>query len=386
MYAKKIFFTLLLGLSFFGSTYVYSNFYRAENIIFKNTYLPLMYSWNHEILSKNFVVFESNQDLSGFSISWWCRVRSKLLPQTQSQIYVFEMILEEENCKNPHFLLQDSDGKSLTNTFFRVDITSYVELFNLYTDFTSQRLRQLLTQLEKHKEQRILFSRLQNLSLDNEMYRKYFDFHQIEYQKNLIKNILENRTEKYTIPVAGFELPTLISKLPNSGRPYRADHTYWIHEGWDIDTKKWQEVIAIDDGIILRVVDGFLFEDLQKIKRKNLSHRDKLLNLDILRGNQVWLKTNKWDVIFYWHLNEVNKNISEWQVVKRWQSLGTVGISGVPDLNYTDFHLHFELRQNPYNHQKAGKYTFEEYMDWDWYFKWKNSQYIIQNQYTIFQK
>jgi len=87
-----------------------------------------------------------------------------------------------------------------------------------------------LTQLEKHKEQRILFSRLQNLSLDNEMYRKYFDFHQIEYQKNLIKNILENRTEKYTIPVAGFELPTLISKLPNSGRPYRADHTYGIHE------------------------------------------------------------------------------------------------------------------------------------------------------------
>jgi len=52
-------------------------------------------------------------------------------------------------------------------------------------------------------------------------------------------------------------------------------------------------VIAIDDGIILRVVDGFLFEDLQKIKRENLSHLDKLVNLDILRGNQVWLKTNK---------------------------------------------------------------------------------------------
>jgi murein DD-endopeptidase MepM/ murein hydrolase activator NlpD len=105
-----------------------------------------------------------------------------------------------------------------------------------------------------------------------------------------------------------------------------------------------------------------------------------------LRGNQVWLKTSKWDLIFYSHLAEIENGLKEWQKVFEWQTLGTVGITGVPDKNYTDYHLHFELRKNPYDLKMAWKYTLQDYMNWDWYFKWKSAQYIQQNQYTIFQK
>jgi hypothetical protein len=46
--------------------------------------------------------------------------------------------------------------------------------------------------------------------------------------------------------------------------------------------------------VILRIVDGFEFEDLDQItKQPKLSHNQKTHNLDVLRGNQVWLKTSK---------------------------------------------------------------------------------------------
>jgi hypothetical protein len=50
----------------------------------------------------------------------------------------------------------------------------------------------------------------------------------------------------------------------------------------------------LDDGIIVRVVSEFEFEDLNKIvKKDDLTYDEELRNLDILRGKQVWLKTMK---------------------------------------------------------------------------------------------
>ena len=131
------------------------------------------------------------------------------------------------------------------------------------------------------------------------------------YNRNLIDNILKHRAEKYSIPVEGWKIDLSHSKIPNAWRWYRAEYTDWIHHWWDVAWNFWDQTIAIDDWRIVRVVSNFSKTDLNLIERgNNLSENDKLKNLDILRGKQVWLKTMKWDVIFYSHLDEVFSNIS----------------------------------------------------------------------------
>ena len=187
------------------------------------------------------------------------------------------------------------------------------------------------------------------------------------------------------VPLAGHKLPTISAKVPNSWRGYRADYTDGIHHWWDIDWNFWEQILAIDDWIIVRVVNDFRFDDLNEIKRwENLSYEDKIKNLDILRWNQVWLKTMKWDVIFYSHFNDILENIKEWYVVRKWEPIWTIWISWIPDKSYNDYHMHFPIHKNPYEN-KVKKYTFMDYMNWDWYFKGKSVNYILENQYNIFE-
>jgi hypothetical protein len=204
---------------------------------------------------------------------------------------------------------------------------------------------------------------------------------------NFISDLLDKREQAYFIPIKWANLTTISSKLPNAPRPYRVDYTDWIHEWWDFDTIFWETVVSLDYWIVIRIVNDFVFSDLDKIKKwTDLSKNDKIKNLDILRWNQIWIKTMKWDIAFYSHLDKVYSNIKVWDMVFRWQALWSVWISWVPDKNYKDFHLHIELRKNPYNDNRKIPYSIDEYMSWDWYFKWKNEKYILENQYNIFQK
>jgi len=121
------------------------------------------------------------------------------------------------------------------------------------------------------------------------------------------------------------------------------------------------------------------------VKWKNLTNDDLVRNLDILRGNQVWLMTMSGDVIFYSHLNEIFSNINVWEVVKKWQPVWTIWKTWVPDQNYTDYHLHFEVQKNPFNLQKNQSYDIDDYLLWDWLFKWKKQDYILEHQMEYFQ-
>ena len=206
---------------------------------------------------------------------------------------------------------------------------------------------------------------------------------ELEYQKSFLDEIITSRKEKYIIPVEWYKLPTKKSKIPNTWRPYRHLYTDWIHHSWDIDTPFDEEVIALDDWKIVRIVNNWEWSDFSKLKYNNLSYENKLNNLDILRWNQLWLKTSKWDVVFYSHLNKIY-DINEWDLVKKWQKLWTIWISWVPDKNYKDYHLDFSIQKNPYLKDKVWKYTFMDYMKWDWYFKWKSLKYILDNQNSIF--
>jgi len=123
---------------------------------------------------------------------------------------------------------------------------------------------------------------------------------ELKHLNKIITDIVKKRKHKYKIPVPGYKLPKYITKLPNSARNYRKDYTDGIHHGIDIDAPLWSRIVSIDDGIVIKVVKDFKFSDLNQIKRwKNLTYEQKLKNLDILRGNQVWIKTMKWDVVFF---------------------------------------------------------------------------------------
>lgn len=211
-------------------------------------------------------------------------------------------------------------------------------------------------------------------------------FQEAEYNIEVVTQILNARQEKYLIPVEWVKLPTLSSKVPNSWRPYRSSYTDWVHHWWDFDWNYWDEVRALDDWIIVRVVSGFEWDDYDNlVYGTNVSNEEKVTNLDILRGNQIWVKTSKWDVVFYSHLSSIYDNINEWTVVKKWQVMWAIWASWVPDESYTDYHLHLPIHKNPYIREKAWTYTFEDYMNWDWYLKWESVENVLKEQYNIFE-
>ena len=131
------------------------------------------------------------------------------------------------------------------------------------------------------------------------------------YKRDFLKSILERREYKYIVPVAGHELPTANSKVPNAPRPYRKDVTDGIHHSWDIEAPQGVNVIALDDGIILRIVDTWTWNTLSNIRKDTPNDVDKAHNLDIYRGNQVWLKTMKGEVVMYAHLDKIMDGLKE---------------------------------------------------------------------------
>jgi murein DD-endopeptidase MepM/ murein hydrolase activator NlpD len=73
----------------------------------------------------------------------------------------------------------------------------------------------------------------------------------------------------------------------------------------------------------------------------------KAENLDIFRGNQVWLKMVDGNVVFYSHLSAIAPGLYVGKKVSAGELFGNIGISGVPDKDYNNPHLHFEIAENP---------------------------------------
>jgi hypothetical protein len=48
--------------------------------------------------------------------------------------------------------------------------------------------------------------------------------------------------------------------------------------------------------------------------------------------------------------------------------------------------MHLPIHKNPYNKKKVDQYTINDYMKWDWYYKGKSFDYILQHQEELFQK
>lgn len=381
---KKLFFPFLLISLVFIYAWVYSNFYKIPDIKLIDILSKNIYKNSNDLLS-SMVVYESKTDISKFEFSSSCNLSGKFFKKLNNY-YFFTLKFNDSFCTNWNIYLK-SDWKIFSNTNFHINLISVFDLYNKYTDLSNIYIEKYVSRLIKEQEKFEIFSKNKSDNFYYDFSKKQRYYFELVYKIKILQDILEKRNVKYQIPIYWYNLPTLKTKLPNSGRPYRWSYTDWIHEWWDIDAPFRTEVVALDDAIVVKVVDGFKFSDLNKIKYwDNLSTEDKSKNLDILRWNQVWLKTMKWDLVFYSHLDEVYDDIKVWNYVYRWTAIWRVWITGVPDKNYSDYHLHFEVRRNPYNPKMAWKYSLDDYMKWDWYFKWQTADYIKENQYNIFDK
>lgn len=375
-----IIFSLLFGYTLvYAWTWMFNN---NTKIVFKlseNVFL------DSSSLNKTELMFNSWNDLTKYKIKSECDIFSQI-KYKKWDYYLFEIKFFNNKCDNNNLVLVNEKNE-IEKSFTLNIVKEYNALSNLL-DMKTSKLVSFQNTLNKKVK---LYSKFEEYNpVIEENYYKFLEKNRILnesiYNADLVNNIIKKRNEKYIIPVEWKVVSTKLNKIPNAWRPYREDYTDGIHHGWDIDANVWETVLALDDSIVIRVVDGFTFSDLNKIKYwENLTYLEKLWNLDTLRWNQVWLKTMKWDVAFYSHLDQIFVNVKEWEVIKKWQPIWTVWITWVPDKDYTDSHLHLPIHMNPFDESKAWNYTYEDYMTWDWSFKWKSISYILENQSNIFE-
>jgi len=349
------------------------------------TISPNIYLGDKE-LSSTVIGYESNKNISSATIHSSCNTESKFLEYFNG-IYYFSLKYLDNKCGNKNIILK-YDGSYLLNTASKLNIVRKGDIFSLLTDYPTNNLQKLSRSLKKNIKKYGLYEKLNSKEVGK--YVKYIKrqrkFKESIYQSDILNDILKGRNKKYVSPIPGKWLSSQYSKIPNSGRPYRKSYTDGIHHWWDIPAPLGTEMVSIDDGVIVRIVDWFEYSDLDKIRKKwDLTYEDKLKNLDILRGNQVWIKTTKWEVIFYSHLTDIYDYIKEGDMIGRWEPFGTVGVTGIPEKWYSDFHLHFPIQKNPFDIKRAGTYDFVDYMKWDWKFKWDTFEYILKNQSEVFE-
>lgn len=365
-------FSLIFGYSlvFAGSLKIDSAFVLSHNIFTDSAYL-----------NNTTFVLKSGSDLSKQKITANCNFYSKM-PEKKDNYYMYNIKFLDNSCKWKIFQVSTIDEQE-----------KYLFSLNFLTEFDilEKVLDRPSSDIEKMKK--TLENKIDNLKTslgkENSYYEKVKKQRMLQELNNsyfLMSRVLDKRKEKYIVPVAGKKLPTTPHKVPNTGRPYRSEYTDWVHHWWDIDGYYWEQVLSLDDGIIIRVVDEFDKQDFDKlVYGNNLTEEQELWNLDVLRGNQVWLKTMKWDVVFYSHLSNIFDNITPWSVVTKWQPIWEIGTSGVPGEGYNDYHLHFPVHKNPYNKPMGYKYSFEEYMKLDWYFKGESIDYVLSHQWEVFE-
>lgn len=384
---KKILISLFLiitilswvGLVFWG----YINF--TKKISFNSTSWKNIFS-DIQWLKYVVVSFTSNRDISDAIIQTHCKSETSFITQEENT-YFFKFILLDQLCQNPNFSLKQWE-EIFVNTNFILTLEKKVDVYSLILDYSSQDIVKTQVALSEKIKQYSQYKELKETpwtSFMSQLKNQRF-YNQLVYKESILEEVINKRQEKYSIPVKWYKISDELSVIPNADRNYRKEYTDWIHHWWDIMAPLWTPVSAIDDWIIIRVVRGFEYADISNIKQTGLlTHSDKLRNLDILRWNQIWLKTMKWDVIFYSHLNTIYDNIEEWVILKQWTDLWTIWVTWVPDRNYSNFHLHFPIQKNPYDIKKAWKYSLEDIMDWDWYLKWLDATSVIEWKDDIFE-
>lgn len=341
------------------------------------TMFPEVFIDKTDSLWINYLAYKSEYSLNKTNLVSNCFYKSEYIWE-KDNVFIFSVRLID-NCKNPTVSLYFEDQK-VPWSKLPLNVVSEFDLYNYYTDFSDSDIQKELNEMILDRKNLSLKFTKNSLTTSVKL-RKIKKY---DYKISFLENIIEKRKEKYLVPVAWKEMPTNPVFLPNSWRPYRSSYTDWIHHWWDIYANYWTDVIALDDWIIINVVSWFTFDNFDNVDYHNHDVNTLDENLNILRWNQIWLKTMKWDVVFYAHLSQISPDIKIWSIVSKNQTIWKIWTSGVPDKNYKDIHLHFSVQKNPRDRNKYWKYTFLDIMSWNWYFKWESPSTIIEKQKEIF--
>ncbi len=375
--------TAILSLSFL-TTFSTAIFEADVKLIYKlsnNIYIE------SDKLNKTLLIFKSSLDLSKATIKSTCNTETKLINK-KNNTFLYEFKINDKNCTNSEFYIQTWSW-IIYNSNFKLNLISNFNILSVFIDYSSWELQNFKKTLDLQNSKLNIFTNF-SWSVENDNYwflKKKRLFEELKYKTYIVEDILNKRKNKYIIPVPWYNLPTKnLSKIPNAWRPYRNATTDWIHHSWDIDTPFGTKVVSLDDWIIVRIVKNWDKSDFSNLRKwNNLTTEDKMRNLDILRWNQVWIKTMKWEVVMYAHLDKVADSIKEWTTINKWDFVWTIWASWVPEEWYNDFHLDFSICQNPYSQGKAWTYQTVDYMAWPWKYIWKSSKYIIEHQNELFE-
>ena len=375
---KYVFLFLALVVSFtWWYSFVFSNsIIFGEEIEYIGEFSSQVYL-NDQDLSKTVVVYKSNTDISDYSVYSSCYAMKSSFLEQYKNLYFFELDFSNAStCKNGNIVLEHYGVKQV-QTMSELEFVRELDMLWYLLDFSDIDLELYRGGLEIDMKKYSIYANYNDtLRTDDDIEGYYRNtigqrkYQEAVYEKGIVSGILTARKQKYLVPVAGKQMPHAHTRLPNASRWYRASYTDGIHHGWDIYGLHGEELIALDDGIIVRVEDNFEDSDLSKIQYgSGLSEFTELKNLDLLRGKQVWLKTMKGEVVFYSHLASIPSEIEEWMKVSRGDVVWYMWLTGVPGgTAYSDYHLHFSIMENPYRIEDAGGYIFDDYMKWNWKF------------------
>ncbi|MCT4617606.1 MAG: M23 family metallopeptidase [Candidatus Gracilibacteria bacterium] len=379
---KKIFTSifLIIGLSIALFGYSFYNYLGGTRLLYNEVFSDA----EKNNLNENYYFIKANRELRDLELKSNCNIKSQYVGEKNGlNIFHFKLLDKGNTCKDFRVFLS-YNNKQVSNTQKRLEIKIKADIIEFYSDFSDNDLALQIASFEHKLED------LKQEKLSDNVFIKLVNSREQEKNKyyiDLLNYIKQGRKNKYLIPTPGYDMPTQATRLPNAGRSYRESYTDSFHHGWDFYAPLRSNVVSLDDGVVIRVVKNFQFSDLEKINYShNLPLNDRMLNLDILRGNQVWIKTLKGEVALYSHLSKSFDNIKEGTFISRGYPVGQIGITGVPDANYSNYHLHLPIQKNPYNSEKYGKYSYLDIMKWDWLFRGETINYIRENQYSIFSK
>lgn len=351
-------------------------------------------------LNANIINWEGNLNSTFFIIQAWkkitkpflyssCQINQKIISESKTtkwNIFIIKAVFNQEKCSDNKIYLKSWEI-IYTNTLYEINLVNYSDLLNNFLNFKSEKLKEKIEINNKliHSLDNEIFVLKKENNLESKLktINKIYSMNYKEFENNILKQIVNERSNlKYITPVAGKSLPTSKTLIPNASRWYRKDTTDWVHHGYDILAPRWTPVQALWNGVIVRIVRDFSWWNFDKIKKWFISFEDKLQNLDIYRWNQVWLKTMDWNIVFYSHLNYIPEYLNEWQFVKAKTFLWKIDKTWVPDKEYKDYHLHFEIQINPLSW--GSNLSNLDIMKWDWFWEYKNKSWILLEQKKMF--
>ncbi|MDM8530919.1 peptidoglycan DD-metalloendopeptidase family protein [Anaerolineales bacterium HSG25] len=158
----------------------------------------------------------------------------------------------------------------------------------------------------------------------------------------------------FQMPLKGAELPYRSAVYPGSRRAYR----YGVHQGIDfygedvgLKIDMGTPVYAVAAGGVKQVDHDYQPRSVAQIERMldqaNAAHVTSPEILERLNGRQIWLDHGDGVMTRYSHLSDIVPSLKVGQTVQAGQRIGYVGLSGTLDGakgNYTNPHLHFEIR------------------------------------------